>query len=77
MSSKLLQDLMGQARFYKNRGASLLCRAEMCDPESPARKYYLKRAFVALDTSRSYYETAYHCAADIYGENNEDQEDAD
>ena len=63
----MIQELIEHARFYREKGAVYLCKAEMCDSHSKERKEYTRRAAKALSMAEQYYRTAYHCAADIYG----------
>ena len=67
--NKIVQGLLDNARFYRNRGAMYIHKAEMSDIHSRQFDRYLQRAASALNASTTYYETAYHVAADMYGEN--------
>lgn len=64
----MIKGLIEHARTYRGKGAIYLCRAEMCEPHSEEWKEYTYRAAKALFMAKQYYETAYHCAADIYGD---------
>lgn len=67
--NKMVQGLLDNARLFRDKGAMYIHKAEMSDIHSPQFDRYLQRAASALNASTTYYETAYHVAADIYGEN--------
>lgn len=62
--NQIVQGLLDNARFYRRKGTKYLHKAEICDSD-----VYLQEAAKALAVAQSYYETAYHCAVDMYGSN--------
>ena len=66
--NKKVQGLLDNARYFRDKGAMYIHKAEMSDIHSLQFDRYLQRAASALDASTTYYKTAYHVATDIYGE---------